>query len=112
MKIGVEEAIRGLGFDNAVILRPGLILGTREEGRFAEGLAHSAVHGIGRLSQGAKDSIGQDANEIARAAVIASEIAAEGKAPEKFWVLEAADIVRLGRTEWNKRHGGAEAEAK
>ncbi|KAH6678828.1 hypothetical protein F5X68DRAFT_212735 [Plectosphaerella plurivora] len=112
MKVGVEEAIRGLGFDNAIILRPGLILGTREESRLAEGLAHSAVHGLGRLSQAAKDSIGQDASEIGRAAVVASEIAAEGKAPEKFWVLEGADIIRLGRTEWKERHGSADADAE
>ena len=30
MKIGVEDAIKDLGFDHAVILRPGLILGERE----------------------------------------------------------------------------------
>jgi hypothetical protein len=24
----------------------------------------------------------------------------EGKAPEKFWVLEQSDIVRLGRDDW------------
>lgn len=111
MKVGVEEAIRGLGFDNAVIVRPGLIMGDRETSRLAEVIVDTAVRGVGRLSQGAQDSLGQGADEIARAAVAASEIAAQGKAPEKFWVLEAADIVRLGRTEWREKHG-AEAESK
>ena len=32
----------------------------------------------------------------------AGRIADEGKAPEKFWVLEQADVVRLGRTEWKE----------
>jgi hypothetical protein len=26
----------------------------------------------------------------------------EGKAPEKFWVLEQSDIVKLGRDEWRE----------
>jgi hypothetical protein len=26
----------------------------------------------------------------------------EGKAPEKFWVLEQSDIVRMGRDEWRE----------
>lgn len=30
MKIGVEDAVRGLGFEHAIVLRPGLILGPRE----------------------------------------------------------------------------------
>lgn len=30
----------------------------------------------------------------------AARIANEGKAPSKYWCLEQADIVRLGRDEW------------
>lgn len=43
---------------------------------------------------------GQDQKVIGRAAVAAVRIAEEGKAPSKYWVLEQADIVRLGRDEW------------
>ncbi|EQL04011.1 hypothetical protein OCS_00258 [Ophiocordyceps sinensis CO18] len=47
-----------------------------------------------------KAVIGQDADVIARAAVRAAQLAAQGKAPSKYWVVEASEIVRLGRTEW------------
>jgi hypothetical protein len=29
-------------------------------------------------------------------------MAEEGKAPSNYWVLEQADIVRLGRDEWKE----------
>ena len=32
----------------------------------------------------------------------AAKIAAEGKAPEKFWVVESSDIIKLGRDEWKE----------
>lgn len=45
---------------------------------------------------------GQDQTVIGRAAVAAARAAEEGKAPGKYWVLEQADIVRLGRDEWKE----------
>lgn len=83
-----------------MILRPGLIVGRRESHRAAEGLLQSLANGIGSLSQGARDSFAQDADVIARAAVAALRHVNEGTAPDKYWVLEQADIIRLGRTEW------------
>jgi hypothetical protein len=47
-------------------------------------------------------STGQDQKIIARATVAAVKLANEGKAPSKYWVLEQADVVRLGRTEWKE----------
>jgi uncharacterized protein YbjT (DUF2867 family) len=103
MKQGVEDTVKELGFDNAVILRPGLILGEREEKKPLGGILNPAVHGIGKvLGMWAQDMLGQDALVIARAAVHAARLVAEGKAPEKYWVLEGSDIVRLGRTEWKE----------
>ncbi|KAL4869027.1 protein fmp52-2, mitochondrial [Aspergillus spectabilis] len=78
MKNGVEDVIKVLGFENAVVLRPGLILGAAKA-PFLEGV---------------------DKMVIGRAAVAAARIAGEGKAPQRYWVLGAADIVRLGRDEW------------
>ena len=52
------------------------------------------------LLAAAAPAFAQDAEVIARAAVHAAKIAEEGKAPQKYWVLEQSDIVRLGRTEW------------
>ncbi|KLU88631.1 hypothetical protein MAPG_07616 [Magnaporthiopsis poae ATCC 64411] len=102
MKNGVEDCVKEQGFDNAVILRPGLIVGQRESHRSAEGLFQSLANGIGSLSQGAKDAFAQDADVIARAAVAALCHVNEGTAPDKYWVLEQADIVRLGRNEWKE----------
>jgi len=107
MKQGVEDAIRDAGFDNAVILRPGLIMGDREVPHGGGPFMVGTVRAIGRwLGQGLADSIGQEAEVIARAAVAAARIAKEGKAPSRYWVLEQADIVRLGRTEWKEDDKG------
>ncbi|TLS22587.1 uncharacterized protein PpBr36_06109 [Pyricularia pennisetigena] len=100
MKIGVEDTIKELDFDHAVIVRPGLIMGQREESRTAEGLLQGFFNGLGKLSTAAKDFMAQDADVIARAAVAAAVQAEQGKAPSKYWILEQADIIRLGRTEW------------
>jgi uncharacterized protein YbjT (DUF2867 family) len=101
MKRGVEDAVRDLGFDTAIIVRPGLIMGEREVPQQGGPLMLGLARGIGRVfGQGALDPFAQDAEVIARAAVHAAKIAEEGKAPAKYWVLEQRDIVRLGRTEW------------
>ena len=107
MKIGVEDAIKDLEFENAVVLRPGIILGEREEKRTVEGWAQAFVRGLGSVSMAAKDMVGQDASVIALAAVKAAELAADGKAPSSYWVLEAADIVSygMGKAE-GKKEGG------
>ncbi|KAL6874996.1 NAD(P)-binding protein [Trichoderma novae-zelandiae] len=106
MKKGVETTVKELDFDHGIIVRPGLILGEREQGRFLEGLGVAVARGLGFL--GLKDSVAQDAEVIARAAIKATQLADEGKAPSKFWVLGPKDIIRLGRTEWEHK----EEEAK
>lgn len=103
MKIGVEDTIKELGFENAIILRPGFIMGEREVAQQGAWAMHAFAGLFGRVAgQGAMDKLGQEAEVIARAAVSAARIAEGGKAPEKFWALEQADIVRLGRTEWKE----------
>ncbi|KAI3539994.1 hypothetical protein CABS01_09982 [Colletotrichum abscissum] len=103
MKNGVEDAIKEAGFDHGIILKPGLILGAREESRAGEGVFQSVVRGLGMLHRGAQDTFGQEAEVIARAAVHAAVLVEQGKAPAGLWVIEAPEIVRLGRTEW--KHG-------
>ncbi|KAH7323244.1 hypothetical protein B0I35DRAFT_427355 [Stachybotrys elegans] len=97
MKNGVEDAIKDQGFKQAIIVRPGMILGQREEARMAEGLVQSMVRGLGNLSTAAQDAWGQEAEVIARAAVKAVELARQGKAPSNFWVIEGPEIIQLGR---------------
>ncbi|KAK4195406.1 hypothetical protein QBC40DRAFT_343479 [Triangularia verruculosa] len=108
MKIGVEDTIKELGFDNAVVLRPGFILGEREERRFSgEEQARGAARAVGRwFGLGLQDRFAQEGEVIARAAVKAVEMIDKGEAKERFWVLEQGDIVRLGREEWKKEEGG------
>jgi uncharacterized protein YbjT (DUF2867 family) len=103
MKNGVEDAVKELGFENAVIVRPGMILGERETKKQPEAILYSIIYGMGRvLGNWAKDPVGQEAKDIARAAVAAARMVEEGKAPETFWVLEVPDILRLGRDEWKE----------
>lgn len=96
MKQGVEDAIKDLEFEHAIILRPGMILGPRETPKapFFEWL----VGNFHRISQGFQDLIGQDQQVIARAAVVTARMTAEGKAPSKYWIVDAADVIKYGRT--------------
>ncbi|KAJ9133046.1 NAD(P)-binding protein [Pleurostoma richardsiae] len=97
MKVGVEDSIKELGFEHAVIVRPGLILGQRERPKTPWVVAF--VKGLGRISQVVQDKIGQEGEEIGRAAVKAALLADEGKAPSNYWILDGNDIVKLGRVE-------------
>ncbi|KAH0529212.1 hypothetical protein TsFJ059_003982 [Trichoderma semiorbis] len=110
MKKGVETTVKELEFDHGIIVRPGLIMGEREQKRLVEGLAMTFARGLGFL--GLKDSFAQDAEVIARAAIRATQLADEGKAPSKFWILGQSDIIRLGRTEWEASKEEAKEEAQ
>ena len=55
MKIGVEDAIAGLGFEHAVILRPGMIIG-REKSKAP--LLEAFVGQLNKLGQGVQDRVG------------------------------------------------------
>ncbi|KAF2860616.1 hypothetical protein K470DRAFT_216814 [Piedraia hortae CBS 480.64] len=101
MKGELEDAVRALDFDHAVIVRPGLILGERSDARFAESALKKLaglVGGLGGL--GCTDPWAQSADTIAKAAVRAALDCVEGKSVEKVQILNQADIVKLGRTEW------------
>ncbi|KAK2589433.1 Protein fmp52, mitochondrial [Conoideocrella luteorostrata] len=104
MKNGVEDTVKELDFDQAIIIKPAVILGNREQSRLVESIAQSAVRSLSYLAMGLQDKLGQEAEVIARAAIRAVQIAEEGKAPGKYWLVEPADIVKLGRTEWQGKH--------
>lgn len=96
MKGELEDAIIKLDFDHAVFVRPGLIVGKRDEMRVLEFVLGKVASLTNVL--GFKDIWAQDAEIIGRAAVIAGLQALE--CGEKVRVVEQSDIVRLGRTEW------------
>jgi hypothetical protein len=124
LKGEIEDAAAALGFRRVVLLRPGLIVGARRESRPVEAAMRSVATWAGRLSGGGgsggggalKDFWAQDADVIARAAVRAGlqcleevekeeregkaaavEGGTETKTEGKVWVLQQADIIRLGR---------------
>lgn len=103
MKGELEEAVKRLGFEHTVILRPGLIVGHRDDSRPPEFAIRKIAGLAGRISEPwLKDFWAQDADVIAKAAVLAGLQCQEGKIQQKVWVLGQSDIIRLGKTEWNR----------
>ncbi|RDW85772.1 hypothetical protein BP5796_04097 [Coleophoma crateriformis] len=100
MKGELEDAVKSLGFDNTVIVRPGLIVGAREEFRGPELVFRKLAGALGSLSSALKDPWAQDADVIAKAAVAAGNKALAGEAPTAVWEVGQSEVVRLGRTEW------------
>ncbi|OKL55739.1 Protein fmp52-1, mitochondrial [Talaromyces atroroseus] len=97
-----EEAAKELGFEHTVIVRPGLIVGQREESRPAEAALRFLASSFGKLHSSLKDSWAQDADVIAKAGISAGLKALAGDVPagsEKVWILEQSDVLRLGREE-------------
>lgn len=101
MKGELEEAVKELGFKHTVILRPGLIVGERQDSRPPEFAIRKVAGLFGKISEPwLKDFWAQDADVIAKAAVSAGLQCAEGKVEQKVWMLNQSDIVRMGKTEW------------
>ncbi|EON68178.1 hypothetical protein W97_07327 [Coniosporium apollinis CBS 100218] len=100
MKAELEDAIKALGFEHTVILRPGLIVGDREDSRPAEWGVRKIAGLAGALTGGwGKDFWAQDASVIARAGVRAGMECVEGRREKGVWVLGQGDIVRMGKEE-------------
>lgn len=100
MKGELEDAVQALGFEHCVIVRPGVIVGERQDSRPAEAAVRKVAWLAGLVSNVAKDIWAQDAEVIARAAVKAGLLCVDGRREKGVWVLGAGDVVRLGRTEW------------
>ena len=99
MKGEIEEHVKEIGFEHTIILRPGLIVGTREESRPTEAVFRTVANGLGHIYSGLKNSWAQDADVIAKAAIMAATNAEKGELKDKVVVLGQSDIVRLGQ-EW------------
>ncbi|CAG7938794.1 unnamed protein product [Penicillium nalgiovense] len=100
MKGEIEEDIKKIGFEHMVILRPGLIAGTREESRPLEAGIRFVANWAGKLHSGLKDGWAQEADVIGKAAVNAGLKALEGDIPEggeKVWTLFGSDIIKYGK---------------
>ncbi|KAF2743618.1 NAD dependent epimerase/dehydratase family protein-like protein [Sporormia fimetaria CBS 119925] len=97
MKGELEDKVKALGFKHCVILRPGLIVGDRQESRPAEAVARFLAGALRKVSPGMVEGFAQDADVIAKAAVRAGELCLQGKRDEGVWMLGQAEIVKLAK---------------
>lgn len=100
LKGEIEEAAKELGFEHTVFLRPGVITGQRGQTRPFEAVARFVASSAGRIHSSLKDGWAQDADDIAKAGIIAGLKALAGEAPvgsEKVWIIEQGEIARLVR---------------
>ena len=101
MKAELEEAVKELGFPHTVLVKPGVLLGKREESRPAEAVLQYIAKGMGAISKaGLQDWWAQDVDVIGKAAVTAGMQCLEGKRDEGVWEVSQSEILRLGRNEW------------
>lgn len=99
MKGELEAAVAQLGFEKTVILRPGLLIGPRQDLRPPEYTLQTLAGGMGKISGGMlKNFWAQDADVVGRAAVQAGLKCLDGTAPEgHLWMVTQSDIIRLGK---------------
>lgn len=103
MKGELEEAVQELGYDKVVILRPGLITGTRrqEDSRPPEAAVRYLAKGMKAVLGGyGVDWWTNDANAIAKAAIEAGTRCLEGgqNVPAgKAWIVGIKEIWTLAK---------------
>jgi len=101
-----NETVTNAAIDHVVILRPGLIVGERrkEDNRPTEKMLHYIADFIGGTlgMTWLKDMWAQDAEVIARAGINVAEKCLRGEIKEKVLILAHDDIIKYGRTVWNK----------
>ena len=102
MKGKLENDVKDLGFTHTVLLKPGLLMGAREDSRLAEASLQGVAKGMGAISSKLVDFWAQDADVVAKAAVAAAFECADGKRKPGVWEVCQSDIIRLGRTDWPK----------
>ena len=112
MKGKLEDDVKELGFERTIILRPGLIGGTRreEDSRPSEFAIRRLADYLGKISNNKlKDFWTQDADVTARAAVAATlecideaKSSTEALKPETK-TIKMSDIIKLGKTDCEKQ---------
>ncbi|KAF3904023.1 hypothetical protein AA313_de0206892 [Arthrobotrys entomopaga] len=96
MKGEIEDHIEEVGFEKYIIVRPGLLLGDRNESRLGESIFQGIAKGLRFVSGGVlSDPWAQTGDVVARAAVRAA--LDEGITGKK--ILYQKDIVHLGKKE-------------
>ncbi|KAL8797771.1 MAG: hypothetical protein Q9195_000123 [Heterodermia aff. obscurata] len=99
MKGQLEEEVKKLDFEHTVIVKPGLLLGNRQDRRPAEAVSRALANGLGAISNGwLTNSWAQDATVVARSAVVAGEQCLEGQRQKGVWIVGQGDIVKMGKS--------------
>jgi len=95
----IEATVTQLDFDKIVFLRPGLIIGAREQIKLPEYGLWIFMKAVGMLTLGwSRNFRVQEADVVGRAAVVAGLKCFDGTAPPgKVWTLDIDDINRLGK---------------
>lgn len=97
MKAELEDAVKALEFPHTVIIKPGLLVGSRRDLRLAEAMLQTVAKGLGAISKSwLTDWWAQDTDVIGRAAVAAALECSEGKREKGVWIVGQADIIQLG----------------
>ena len=104
MKGTLEIAVKEIGFPYTVIIKPGLLVGKRNDSRPPEAVLRFVAQGLGTISKGwLTDWWAQDVDVIGKAAVNAALQCIDGKREEGVWQIDQSEIIKLGRTEWKDR---------
>jgi len=100
MKAELDEAVKALDFEHTVLVKPGLIVGPRDDSRPPEAVLRGIAKALGAINSSyLKDTWSQDADVIGKAAVTAGLKCLEGKAP-KVWEVTQKEIIQMGRVDW------------
>ena len=104
MKGELEIAIKEIGFPHTVIVKPGLLVGKRDDTRPSEAIFRYVAKGLGVMSKAwLTDWWAQDVDVIGKAAASAAIQCIEGKRDKGVWMIDQAEIIKLGRTQWKDR---------
>ncbi|KAL8705481.1 MAG: hypothetical protein Q9201_001412 [Fulgogasparrea decipioides] len=100
MKGELEDAVKALDIPHTVIVKPGLLVGTRQDIRLVEAVLRTAAKALGTISKSwLVDPWAVDVDVVGRAAVAAALECSEGKREKGVWILSQSEIFRLGRQE-------------
>ena len=98
MKAELEEAVKKLEFPYTVIVKPGLLVGTRQDSRPAEAVLRYVAKGLRMVSKELlTEWWAQDVDVIGRAAARAGWECLEGTREKGVWMLGQGDIVKMGK---------------
>lgn len=101
MKAELEDAVKNVGFQYTVIIKPGFFVGNRSESRPVDSVLRAVAKGLGSVSKNwLADWWAQDVDVIGRAVVAATNECAESKRKPGIWEIGQAEIIKLGRTDW------------